>query len=105
MAGKVIRAEYRQHTVRTMAQRRGTIDKFAFLFAGSGMVSLNRDGNLIDHRRHFRRRLPARFTGFTRDDLREIGFMRLQQDGKFLYDSLPCRKGCLAQRGNAARAA
>jgi hypothetical protein len=47
-----------------VAQRGRAVGHLAVLFAGAGMVGLHRNGDFVDHRRHFRCRFPARLSGF-----------------------------------------
>ena len=83
MAGEVIRAEHRQYAVRPMAQR-----AFRLLMgAGARVVRLHGNGDLVDHRLHFRLRLPAWLAGFACDGLAQFAFMLLQLRGKGFYRS------------------
>ncbi len=98
MAGKVIRAEYRQHTVRAMAQHRGAIDKF-LLFVRlfwHGKLALIGNGNLIDHhaslpsRRRLQRGLPVSLMTSV-----GLGFMRLSNRAAN-FSTIACRSARLS---------
>ena len=92
MAGKVIGAKDRQHAMRPVTQRRGAIGQIAVLFAGAGVVRLHRDRHLVDHRRHFPGRLPARLSGLGADNRRQLRLAGLQQRGKLFDEGLAVGK-------------
>ena len=86
MPREVVGAKHRQHAVGAMAQRGRAVSHFGMLLAGAGMVRLYRDGDFVDHRRHFSRRFPAWLAGFQGDRAGQLGFVRFQQRRK-LFDN------------------
>lgn len=88
MAGKVIGAKHRQYAVRPVTQRGGAVGQVAVLFAGADVVGLHRDRHLVDHRRHFPGRLPARLSGLGADNRRQLRLTGFQQSGKLFNDRL-----------------
>ncbi len=92
MAGKVIGAKHRQYAVRPVTQRGGAVGQVAVLFAGADVVGLHRDRHLVDHRRHFPGRLPARLSGLGADNRRQLRLAGLQQAGKLFDDGLAVGK-------------
>ncbi|MNZ37050.1 hypothetical protein D3C78_544890 [compost metagenome] len=92
MPREIVRAEDRQHAVRTMAQRCGAVGHIGMLFAGAGVIGLNRNSDFIDHCRDFGRRLPARLAGFAGNNAGQFCLIRFQQRREFFDDRLTRRK-------------
>ena len=88
MAGKVIGTKDRQHAMRPVTQRRGAIGQIAVRFTSAGVIRLHRDRHLVDHRRHFPGRLPARLSGLGADNRRQLRLTGFQQSGKLFNDRL-----------------
>ena len=84
----IINSKHCQHAVRTVAQRGRAVRHLGVLFAGAGVVRLHRNGDFVNHRRHFGCRFPARLAGFRRDDARQFGLICLQQPGKLFNKRL-----------------
>ena len=88
--------------MRPVTQRGGAVGQVAVLFAGADVVGLHRDRHLVDHRRHFPGRLPARLSGLGADNRRQLRLTGFQQSGKLFNDRLTGGKRQPRPDGNAA---
>ncbi|MNF44200.1 hypothetical protein D3C84_253060 [compost metagenome] len=102
VAGEVVRAEHRDHTMWLVAQNGGSVCQRAALFASALTVALHGDGDFVDHAGDFGGRLPQRLAGFFTDAMGKLIGTGLEacskgfEDGNTLIERAqsPCRK-CL----------
>ena len=101
VTGEIVRAEDAEDAMRAVAQHGVAVGDLALRDAGTCVVRLHRNIDLVGHGRHFRARLPQWFTHFFRDQERQRFRMLLQQftkahaDGDALFDGRigPRREG------------
>ena len=89
VGGEIEWAENRDNAVRCVADDAG-VSREVQRRRGAALVKrLDRDGNLADHRHHFRQRFPARLAGLAGNHLGERGLLCFESGGERVEEINP----------------